>query len=151
MPSFSPGRLSRVVQEMLSEIWESLPSNWRDRVVLPAPEGEDRTSIKPRRWTANVSASFDILHLLPHALDGALQIDADPRQLDVRRLRAQRIGFTIELLAEEVELPAHRIVGARIGEQRARLGDVGRQPVELLAHVGLAEQQCGFLGEAFLR
>src|SRR5476649_1432529 len=123
---------------MLSAMCESLPRSWRDRVVLPAPDGEDRTSIRPRRWIAGASASFDILHLLPHALDGALQIDADARQLDVRQLRAQRIGFTIELLAEEVELPAYRIVGPRIGQQRARLGDVSSQPVELFAHVGLA-------------
>src|SRR6185436_11524235 len=110
---------------------ESFSSNCRDSVVLPAPEGEDKTSIRPRRWIAAASASFDILDLLPHALDGAFQIDADSRQLDVGRLRTQRIGLAIELLAEEIELAADRIVLPGLGEQAARLGDVRSQAVEL--------------------
>src|SRR5512139_3451293 len=133
---------------MLSWICLSLSSNWRDRVVLPAPDGDDRTSINPRRWIAEVPLSFDILDLLPQALDGALQIDADARQLDVGRLRAQRVGLPIELLTEEIELAADRIVRPRVGEQRARLGDMGGEAVELLAHVGLADQQRHFLGKA---
>src|SRR6476469_6030800 len=100
---------------------ESLLSSCRDRVVLPAPDGEDRTSIRPRRWMAGASASFDILDLLPHALDGALEVDADARQLDVGRLRAQRIGLAIELLAEEVELAPDRIVRSRVSQQGPRL------------------------------
>src|SRR5512139_3596913 len=136
---------------MLSWICLSLSSNWRDRVVLPAPDGDDRTSMSPRRWIAEVPLSFDILDLLPQALDGALQIDADARQLDVGRLRAQRVGLAVELLAEEIELAPHRIVRPCLGEQGARLGDVGGQPVELFADVGLADQQGHFLGEALLR
>jgi hypothetical protein len=62
--------------------------SWREKVVLTAPEGEDSTSIRPRRWMAGAWASFNILNLLPHALGGALQIDADPRELDIGRLRA---------------------------------------------------------------
>jgi hypothetical protein len=34
---------------MLMATEGSLSSSLRERVVLPAPEGEDRTSIKPRR------------------------------------------------------------------------------------------------------
>src|SRR5512139_2981109 len=135
---------------MLSWICLSLSSNWRDRVVLPAPDGDDRTSINPRRWIAEVPLSFDILDLLPQALDGALQIDADARQLDVGRLRAKRVGLAIELLAEEIELAADRIVRPRIGQQGLGLRDVGSQPVELLAYVGLADQQGDFLREALL-
>src|SRR5215213_4606364 len=150
MPSRSPGRFWRVVHETLSWICLSLSSNWRDSVVLPAPDGDDRTSINPRRWIADVPLSFDILDLLPQALDGALQIDADARQLDVGRLRAERVGLAIELLAEEIELAADRIVRPCIGQQGPGLRDVGRQPVELLADVGLADQQRHFLGEALL-
>ena len=40
--------------------------------------------------------------------------------------------------------------GRASASRRARLGDVGSQPVELLAHVGLADQQRHFLGEALL-
>ena len=40
--------------------------------------------------------------------------------------------------------------GRASASRRARLGDVGGQPVELLAHVGLADQQRHFLGEALL-
>src|SRR5438105_15876100 len=132
-------------------MWESLSSRWRDRVVLPAPDGEDSTSINPRRWMVGASASFDILDLLPHPLDSTLEIDADARQLDVGRLRAERIGLAIELLAEEIELAADRIVRPAVLERAAGLGDVRGQPVELLAHVGLADQQRDFLGETLLR
>src|SRR6478735_7950754 len=130
---------------------ESLVRSWRDRVVFPAPDGEDRTSIRPRRWISGVSASFDILDLLAHALDGALQIDADARQLDVGRLRTQRIGLAVELLAEEIEFAPYRIVGPRFLQEAARLGDMGGQTVEFLAYICLADQQRHFLGEALLR
>src|SRR5262245_31193612 len=100
---------------------------------------------------AGASASFDILYLLPHPLDGALEIDADTRQVDVGRLRAERIGLAIELLAEKIEFAPDGIVGPGILEQVARLGDVRRQPVEFLAYIGFADQQGDLLGETLLR
>ena len=41
--------------------------------------------------------------------------------------------------------------GRASASRRPRLGDMGGQPVELLAHVGLADQQRHLLGEALLR
>ena len=35
-------------------MWGSFSRSWRDSVVLPAPDGEDSTSIRPRRWMAGV-------------------------------------------------------------------------------------------------
>src|SRR4029077_19689384 len=129
-------------------IFESDSSSMRESVVLPAPEGEDSTSIRPRRAIA--APSLDILHLLAHLLDGALQVDADARELDVGRFRAQRIGLAIELLAEEIELAAHRLVAPGARQQIARLRDMRLEPVEFLAHVGLADQQRHFLRQPLL-
>jgi len=49
MPWVSPGRLDRVVTETdIIKLGSRSKSN-RDRVVLPAPEGEDNINITPRR------------------------------------------------------------------------------------------------------
>ena len=84
-------------------------------VDLPAPDGEDSTSIRPRRAMpparrrrSSIGSSLDVLHLLAHLLDGRLQVEADAGQLDVAGLGAERVGLAIELLAEEIELPADR-------------------------------------------
>ena len=62
----------------------------RDMVVLPAPEGDDRTSMRPRRAIPDEgmdrSALFDILYLLAQTLDGRLKIKTQPGQLDIRGL-----------------------------------------------------------------
>jgi hypothetical protein len=50
LPSTSPGRGLRVVADTLMVTFGSLASSPRDSVVLPAPDGEDSTSINPRRW-----------------------------------------------------------------------------------------------------
>ena len=84
------------------------------------------------------SRSFQILHLLAELLDHALELEADIGQLHVVRLGAERIGFTIELLREEIEPPAHRTA---VGDQALGLRDVRSEPVELLADVGLAGDQ----------
>jgi hypothetical protein len=42
-------------------------------VVFPAPEGDDKTSIKPRRRIAG-AASLNVLHLLAQSIDLDLQI-----------------------------------------------------------------------------
>ena len=47
--------------------------------------------------------SFEVLHLLAELLDHALQLEADIGQFDVVRLGAQRIGFAVEFLRQEIE------------------------------------------------
>src|SRR6516165_545542 len=139
----------------------SAASSMRDSVVLPAPEGEDSTNISPRRaiiacscpaavtigrlrgrpgWTEGSppSQSFQILHLLAKLLDDALELEADIGELDVVGLGAQRVGFAIELLGEEIEPATDR--SAR-RDQMADLRHVGGKTVELLADVGLACDQ----------
>ena len=48
----SPGRFGRVVTRPTELDLRSWSSSWRDSVVLPAPEGDDSTSISrgARRW-----------------------------------------------------------------------------------------------------
>jgi hypothetical protein len=46
---FSLGRIGRVVAEIESTRSGSMPSSRREIVVLPAPEGDESTSIRPRR------------------------------------------------------------------------------------------------------
>ena len=54
-------------------------------------------------------------------LDRGLQFKADPRQGEIGRFRAQRVGLAVELLAEKIEAPAHR---AALGEQFLRRDDM---------------------------
>src|SRR5512143_1575339 len=49
MPGTSPGRLGRVVAETDISSRESRARSAREIEGLPAPEGEDSTSIRPRR------------------------------------------------------------------------------------------------------
>ena len=89
--------------------------------------------------------SFQVLHLLAELLDHGLQFQTDVGQLDVVRLRAQRIGFAVELLRQEVELAPDRAAGI---DQPARLRHMGDEPVELLADVGLGGDQDRLLMQA---
>ena len=60
-------------------------SNARESVDLPAPDGEDNTSIKPRReiLIGRSFGSLNVLHLLTKLVDGGLEVDADVRQFDI--------------------------------------------------------------------
>ena len=62
--------------------------------------------------------------------------------------RAQRVGFAVEFLRQEIELAAHRIAGR---QQRTRLLHMGGQPVELLAHIGAQREQRDLLRQPVLR
>src|SRR5690606_34262154 len=138
-------------------------SSWsrrREIVVLPAPEGEDRTSISPRRWMCDGSAAsaasigrlsvalLNVLHLLAELLDDGLQVQADTGQLQVAGLGADRVRLAVQLLAEEVEPAADRLPR---GEQFLGRADVGAQTIDLLLDVGLRRQQGDLLGQAILR
>ena len=56
-------------------------------VVFPAPDGDDKTSINPRRSILpDVSAMpnlLDILDLFAQLFDGCFQCETDPRQLHI--------------------------------------------------------------------
>src|SRR5690242_16530562 len=133
----------------------SSPKSFREIVVLPAPEGEERTSISPRRLTSMKpddpaavlikSSSLDVLDLLAQLLDRRLQVDADAGEADIGTLGAERVGLAVEFLAEEVELAPD---GAALGDEVARRRDMGVQPVQLLAHIGLAGKHRGLLCKA---
>src|SRR4029077_16720169 len=90
----------------------------RDRVVLPAPDGEERTSIKPRRlmsalilWV-HCACLFDILGLLAELVDRRLQREAYARQRYVGRLGTERVRLAIEVLGQEIESASHRFAGS---------------------------------------
>src|ERR1044072_2130876 len=97
----------------------SRPSSLREIVVLPAPEGEERTSISPRRLTSMKpddagavitleSSSLDVLDVLAQLLDRRLQVEPDAGEADIGALGAERVGLAVEFLAEEIELASHR-------------------------------------------
>src|SRR6478672_1021276 len=122
-------------------------SSIRDKVVFPAPDGDDRTSMSPRRamtvdldfWLAARAISlFQVLHLLAELFDHALELEPDIGQRDIVRFRADRIGLAIELLRQKIE-PATD--GAAVCDQPFGLFDMRGKPVELLADVGLARDQ----------
>src|SRR5262245_50043630 len=118
----------------------------RDSVVLPAPDGDDSTIIRPRRAIASLprpcfpppAPLLKILYLLAELLDQALELEPDIGELHVVRLGAQRVGLAVELLCQEVEPAADR---AAVAEHLAGLRHVGGEPVELLADVGLGGDQ----------
>src|SRR5947207_9052597 len=100
MPSTSLERRARVVTEIDSVRSSSFAwSSIRVKVVLPAPDGEERISIKPRpRGPAICSFAkrfsrckflLDILDLFAELLDLDAQFEAEPRQGRVVRFGAQ--------------------------------------------------------------
>src|SRR6476660_4545790 len=121
----------------------------RESVVLPAPDGEDRTSISPRRVTnlafgfrdaARAISLFQVLHLLAELFDHALELKSDIGQRHVVRLGADRVGLAIELLREEIETAAD---GTTFCDQPLGVPDMRGEPVDLLADIGLAgDQDC---------
>src|SRR5258706_14388511 len=127
----------RVVTE--TDIWRSgsRSRSIRESVVLPAPEGDDRTSINPRRrisvnplcGSAGTMALplFDVLDLFAQLLNGDLEVEADARQFDIGRLGAEGIGLAIELLAKEIELAAD---GPAAFDQGPHGTHVGRQAIK---------------------
>ena len=108
------GRCGRVVTETDSSMPRSAVSSMRDSVVLPAPDGDDSTSIRPRRAIrlafapSRAIALLQVLHLLAELLDHGLELQPDIGQFDVVGFGAQRIGFAVELLGQEIELAADR-------------------------------------------
>ena len=46
-------------------------------VVLPAPEGDERTSIRPRRCIVRAVNLFNVLNLFAQLVDCALQIQPE--------------------------------------------------------------------------
>jgi len=93
---------------------------------LPAPDGEDRTSIRPRR----LILSFDILGLLAELVDYRLKGEAGAGQCNVGGFGAQGVGFPVEFLGEKIQLAAHALAA---GDQGARILDMGCEPVQLFA------------------
>src|SRR3954471_4085021 len=84
----------------------------RDSVVLPAPDGDDNTSIRPRRAIVVLllprAILFQVLHLLAELLDHGLELQPDVGQFEIVGLGAQGIRFAVELLGEKVELAPNR-------------------------------------------
>src|SRR5690606_41676929 len=72
------------------------------------------------------SSLFYVLDLLPHLLDDHLHFDGGAGRLQVLRLGRQRIGFPIQLLHQEVQPPAGRLVARR---HPPDLLDMATQPV----------------------
>src|SRR5687767_14863908 len=127
----------------------STSSSRRDNVVLPAPEGDDNTSIRPRRATVSPSSCaiplLQILHLFAELLDHALQLKADIGQFQVIGFGAEGIRFAVEFLGEKIKAPPD---WSALVQQGARLGDMRHEPVELLADVGPGGEQHSFLMQA---
>src|SRR5271165_7086329 len=112
MPSTSEERRGRVVTEM-DRVRSSALSciSMRVSVVLPAPEGEDRIRIMPRRLAFAISnltfsrISLDVLRLLAELLDLGPEFKPLRRQRDVVGLGAEGVRLAAELLGEEIEPP----------------------------------------------
>src|SRR5258707_15540060 len=82
------------------------------------------------RAGGSVEGSLDVLHLLTELLDRRFKRKPDPRQLYIRRFRAQGVGFAIKLLAQEIQATPDRLF---LPQQAGGLLDMRPQPLDLLA------------------
>src|SRR5262245_600634 len=97
-------------------------SRRRASVVLPAPEGEDKTNSRPRLSIFGSGecglVSLNVLHLLAHLIDHRLQFQAGARRLLVVGLGAQGIGFAVELMSQKIETTTGQLTRAQPLEGR---------------------------------
>ena len=144
---------ARVVTLTDSSRLGSVSSRLRAMVDLPAPDGEDSTSISPRRrmpaeapsaaihysrfCTCSRNWSTTAFSSSPIAVSDAA-FDLEHRVFDSR----------LNSCARKSSL---RPTGAAIRQQCARRGDMRLQPVDLFADIGLGRQQRGFHVEARFR
>src|SRR5580704_4971421 len=89
--------------------------------------------------------SLDVLHLLAELLDLRSQFKPLRGQAHVIGLGAEGACLPSQLLGEEIEPAAD---WPALVDQRPRGGDVGLEPVELLADVGLGCEKDRFLVQA---
>src|SRR5258708_27492247 len=141
-PSFSPGRGARVVCETENR---RPSSSFRTRVttvVLPAPEGAETTITLPR-----APSSLNVLHLFPDLLDLRLQVHDLAHDRRVRRLAPQRVRLPGQLLGQEVEALARRLLAP---QELPGHGHVAAQTLQFLAHIVPLDRPHDLLAEARL-
>ena len=85
---------------------------------------------------------LDILHLLAHLFDQHVHIHRVLRGHAILRLRAQRVGFAVQLLHQKVEPPADRFVAL---EHVQNLGDMGIEPIQFFVNIEFLRQDHEFL------
>src|SRR6516225_4812020 len=123
MPSTSEDRRGRVVTDTESVRSSALSCiSIRVSVVFPAPDGEDRIRIMPRRLAAIAPISLDVLDLLAELLDLRPEFKPLRRQAHIVRLGAKGARLARQLLGEKIEPPADR---PALVDQRKRSLDVG--------------------------
>ena len=81
---------------------------------------------------------LNILDLFPHLLDEDLQLHRHLGHGDVDRLRAQRIGFPVQFLHQEIQSLSDR---AAFFENALEFRDVRREPAQLLIDIDLVREQ----------
>src|SRR3990172_4806534 len=117
----------------------------RDSVVLPAPEGDDNTSMRPLlAMPVSISPSLDVLDLLAQLIDDGLELEPGPADLDVGSFRADRVRLAIELLRQKFEFASNRLVAL---DELVGCRDMSAQTIELLLDIGLGGKQQSFLVE----
>src|SRR5262245_38383378 len=127
-PSISLPRRARVVADTESAILESSAINFFASVDFPAPDGLDSVNIKPRR----APCSFNIGGLLLDLVHRCFQIERDAREVEIGRLRTQRVGLARQLLAQKIQPPPRRL---RLLQQRAQLRRVRHQPLQFFRYI----------------
>ena len=73
------------------------------------------------------------MHLFAKLIDHGLEREADMGELNVGGFSAQRVGFAVELLGEEVKLTPRGLVSF---DERACFLAMRREAVKLLAQIG---------------
>src|SRR5205085_159154 len=118
--------------------WHWMPESFKVFLVLDPATAAERIFAHLQgagRLSENAASLTELLGRRPHG-------EADAGQLVTRRFRAQRVGFRVPFLAQQIELAADRIAAV---EELAGLRDMGAQPVQFLADIGAGDQHRQFL------
>ena len=111
----------------------------------PCADQIAKADVDELHLNSSVLFLFKVLDLFADLLDLRLHVHHRAGDVQVLTLGADGVGLTVQLLSQEVQLAAHRLVQLQNG---AVLGDVAAQTDGLLVHGGLVAEDGGFRQDA---
>src|SRR6266850_857835 len=112
-----------------SESSATIATIWSATTTLPCPTFTRCVTCRPPPF----ARLFKVLRLFTHLLDDALGGERRLAQLEVVRLRRDRVHLSIQLLDQEVQRPADR---ASPVQEQDQLLEVRAQPRQFFPHLG---------------
>src|SRR5690606_16311422 len=104
-PSTSPGRGARVVHET-AYTKSGFCRRAEHKVVLPAPDGAERTKRMPVRW----KVLFNVGQLFADSIKIGFGLNHKPGNFRIARFGSGRVPFASHFLGDEFERAPHRFL-----------------------------------------